>query len=275
MIKFPRQFFRFFMLWKGVPLLLLYVLLAMAMINSSPETKSAIAVATISSILRPAQIVIQKVTHFKNLRTENDRLLKENAKLRLQNDRNRQALIENRRFRNYLKFDHQQPWPVAYGEVIARDPSRLKSNLVINLGAKDSIQLDMPVFTPKGVVGKISKVMSNHSHVELLLDPSSKVSVMENRSRTIGILESDDAHITFMKFPTHAEIFMGDTIITSGMGGVFPKGLAVGIVESIGEDEVQVLSKAMIKPFQNPNYIEEVFVLMKPASFEAAIELGQ
>jgi rod shape-determining protein MreC len=69
-----------------------------------------------------------------------------------------------------------------------------------------------------------------------------------------------------MRFPSHAEIFLGDTIITSGMGGLFPNGLAVGIVEKIDEDDVQVLSRASVKTFQNPNYIEEVFVLKKKST---------
>jgi rod shape-determining protein MreC len=260
------DFLKIFTIWRGVFLLLAFVVLSLLMLNSNSQTEEQIKVVMTSKVLYPVQKVIQTFTKFENLQDENDRLLRENAQLRILNDQNRQAMIENRRFRNYLKFDQPLNYPVVYGEVIARDPSRLKSNLVINVGLNDSIETDMPVFTPRGVVGKVSKVMSNHSHVELLLDPSSKVSVMENRSRTIGILESDDSYGTFMRFPSHAEIFLGDTIITSGMGGLFPNGLAVGIVEKIDEDDVQVLSRASVKTFQNPNYIEEVFVLKKKST---------
>jgi rod shape-determining protein MreC len=217
----------------------------------------------ISSVLYPAQVMINVATRYKDLKNENQYLLQENAKLRLMNDLRIQETMENRRLRNFLRFPANPNYSVRLAQVVARDPNRVNSSVIINLGLKDSVVSGMPVFTPRGLVGRLSMVMNNHSHVQLLYDFGSKVSVMENRSRTIGILESLNARDLSFRFPAHAEVFVGDTIVTSGLGGVFPKGVSVGIVENILEDEVKVLLKARVKLFQNPHYIEEIFVLYK------------
>ena len=95
------------------------------------------------------------------------------------------------------------------------------------------------------------------------MDPENKVSVLENRTRITGILESPDSRKLFVELPAHADLKVGDTLVTSGLGGIYPKGIRIGLVLHIFPGDIDVMKKAEVVPFQNPSEIEEVFVLKK------------
>lgn len=121
----------------------------------------------------------------------------------------------------------------------------------------------MPAFSMEGLVGRVSKVASQHAQIQLILDPNMKFSVMDSRTRTIGFAEPMDAHSLMVVVPTHAGVRAGDTLVTSGLGGIFPKGLGVGVVTAVNKMDVDVVSLLIVTPFQEVTELEELFVMEK------------
>ncbi len=135
--------------------------------------------------------------------------------------------------------------------------------MVINRGYKHKVHKDMPVFTTEGLVGRVSKVFDGHAMVQLLSDPNLRVSVIAQRTRTVGILESKDGeHLTVM-MPSHADLRAGDSLVTSGLGGVFPKGIRVGVLTGLTTSDLEVVRYAKVRQLQDPALLEEVFVINK------------
>ena len=114
-----------------------------------------------------------------------------------------------------------------------------------------------------GLVGKISKASLTHSRVQLLVDPNLKLSVLERRTRVVGFLESVDGHLLSAMIPSHAGVAEGDTLITSGLGGIFPKGIPVGTVHKVRKADLDVMSLMDVEQFQEFSTLEEVFVMQK------------
>jgi len=252
---------------KGIVSLLMCVTVAQLLLNMDMDSKRTFFEISISTVLYPAQFAVSWINEIKMVRDENSRLLHENARLTLANDLKAQAVKENERLRHYLKFKKSKSYPLKLAQIIARNPGRFQTTFVINIGSRDSVKTNMPVLTPSGLVGRTSKIFHSHSHVQLLNDPMSKVSVAENFTRTVGILETIDAYHLHVVFPSHAKIHVGDSIISTGYGGIFPKGLMIGTVSGIEPGNIEVVKHAQIDLMQDPSYVEEVFVLMKDESW--------
>jgi rod shape-determining protein MreC len=113
------------------------------------------------------------------------------------------------------------------------------------------------------------------SLVQLILDPSNRTSVMVQRSREIGILETENGSDFFIMFRAHADVNVGDTIITSGLGGIYPRGLLAGKVEKLTENRDPIFKKAIVMPEVDFDKLQEVFVLKLPpqwASFKQEMD---
>lgn len=237
--------------------------LAMLMRNGTIAQKQNVVDTLMSTLFFPAQSVVAKVTSVKDLDQENLNLKKENARLRLENDLLRQAKAEVVRLRRMVGFESPWTYPVSMAVVVGRNPGQYLTTLVINRGYKDGIHKDMPVFTPVGLVGRISKVFDGHAMIQLLSDPNLKVSVIAQRTRTVGILDSKDGEHLQSMMPSHADLRMGDTLVTSGLGGVFPKGIRVGVLTGVSGSDIEVVRYGNVRPMQDPTLLEEVFVIHK------------
>jgi rod shape-determining protein MreC len=117
--------------------------------------------------------------------------------------------------------------------------------------------------------------MGRMSLVQLMIDPANRTSVMIQRTREIGILETENGSDFFIMFRAHADVAIGDTIVTSGLGGIYPKGLLAGIVSRLEENRDPLFKKALVKPETNFDRLEEVFVIKLPpqwASFKSELD---
>jgi rod shape-determining protein MreC len=224
----------------------------------------------ISTFLYPAQYILSKLTRTVRIYKENEDLKRQNTALRLENDYLVQAIKELPRVQEMEAFGARSQLRLKMAQIAAEDPNRYSSNWVINLGHEDSIDVNMPVMTALGIVGKTAKCYRSHCLVQGLGDPNCKVSVLCNRSRVKGMLESWPGGKLVARFPVDGDVGVGDTIVTSGMGGVFPKGMLVGVVAGEHQDAsdgADILKGLEINPFQNPHRVEEVFVLIRPDSW--------
>ena len=136
--------------------------------------------------------------------------------------------------------------------------------IVINRGSEQGITKDMPVVTPQGLVGNVIQVFGNTAKVQLILDPRSAVGslVQRTESRTAAIVEGSGTtplSPRMVNLARDADIIKGDKVITSGWGGIYPKGLVVGEVTAVVNEEGGLLKYAVLKPAVDFDRLEEVF----------------
>ncbi|HEX7510790.1 MAG TPA: rod shape-determining protein MreC, partial [Chitinivibrionales bacterium] len=110
---------------------------------------------------------------------------------------------------------------------------------------------------------------------QLLIDPSNRTGVLLQRTREVGILETENGNDYFIRCRTHADVNKGDTVVTSGLGGVYPKGLTVGVVSKVGDIRDPLFKKVIVDLNVDFNHLEEVFVIRvksRWASFRGEVD---
>lgn len=151
--------------------------------------------------------------------------------------------------------------------IIARDNESGVRFLTINQGSKKNIKVNMPVVTAQGLVGKILAISEYQSIVETALSPSLKIAARNKRSRVNGIIEySNLSNLRFKYTFAESDMQIGDTIVSSGLGGIFPRGINIGIVNNVETDPTRFFQYVETKPIVNFNTLEQVFVVISQIS---------
>ncbi|WP_456431627.1 rod shape-determining protein MreC [Thermosulfuriphilus sp.] len=199
---------------------------------------------------------------------ENEALKKEVAKLRARLVEYREALIANARLKKLLELKQSLPYASLSAQVVGRDPSMWFRSLIIDLGGDEGLEEGMAVITVGGVVGQILGVTPNYAKVMLITDPNSAVDVVVQRSRARGILRGQGSETCNLEYVSmEADVREGDLLITSGLDGIFPKGLLVGIVKRVLPDRQEGLfQRVEVRPAINLEDIEEVLVILRRSS---------
>ena len=154
-------------------------------------------------------------------------------------------------------------YPIVTARVIGQNPGRFLTTFVVNRGTDQGIELDLPVFTTQGLVGRVSAVSKNHAKVQLLPDPSLHVSILVQRTRVVGFLNGGSANYLQAFVPSYTGVREGDTLVTSGLGGIYPKGIGIGVVRSLEKGDIDVVTNIEVEPFQKFTRLEEVFIMQK------------
>ncbi len=196
---------------------------------------------------------------------ENQRLVKEMEQLQGENLRLRELALENSRRQQLLEFKESSPLKVSAARVVGRDPTNWFKTITINKGEKDGIGVNMGVITPTGVVGRIIRTTPTASQVLLLTDHSSSIAALVQRTRDEGLVEGLESGHARMKYLSMlSEVGVGDTVLTSGLAGIFPKGLLIGQVTEVHKKEDGLFQVAQIKPAVDFTMLEEVLVILQP-----------
>jgi rod shape-determining protein MreC len=173
-----------------------------------------------------------------------------------------EALRENKRLREALGFESPPGYSLVPAEVMSLSGYELPVSAIINLGRADSVLVNQPVINQNGVIGRISEVNEQYSTVQLLTDPANRIAARVASSREMGIVKYDVSDgLTLDNFPLNGSIVVGDTIISSGLGGVYPAGLLVGFVTDVVRDENMAFCQVKLQPAANFYSIEELFIL--------------
>lgn len=147
-------------------------------------------------------------------------------------------------------------------EVVGYDPTNLLRFLIINKGRQDGVQAEMTVVTPRGLVGRITTVGPNWARVLLITDVSSSVNAMVQRSRTTGVVQGLIGGRLVMRYiPQGESVQVGDLILTSGLGGNFPKGLLIGRVTEVRQKDIEMFQEAEVQSAVNFNRLEQVMIV--------------
>lgn len=168
---------------------------------------------------------------------------------------------ENQRLRRLLKFGSDYEKKMIAAEVIGMNDQAPFQSLRITRGKTDGIELGMPVVSADGIVGRIVRMGRNFSDVQILVDSDFKIDVLLQRTRVRGVLSGFSRKECILQLHKMTEIRIGDTIITSGIVGGFPKGLPVGKVTRISYESDSVAQTIRVEPWVDYRRLEEVMVI--------------
>ena len=160
--------------------------------------------------------------------------------------------------------------------MVAFDPSGWFQTILIDKGRNDGVVLDMAVVSAEGLVGRVIGVGKHHAKVLLILDGNSAVDAYIQSSRARGVLVGLGRELCLLKYVQRNEdVQVGDKVISSGMGGVFPKGLLVGTVQGVVRGSSGLFQRVEVEPAVNFSRLEEVMVVIQPPPEKPAIAGSQ
>ena len=172
---------------------------------------------------------------------------------------------QNARLKNLLGFAQEEGALAVTSLVVAEDPSDTFQAIFVNRGSSHGVKTGLAVATPTGVVGRVIDVSPYQSKVLLITDPNFAMDARVARTRARGILEGNaDGPCQFKYVMQQDDVALGDTVITSGMDGVFPPGLSVGVVSRVRKGEQGMFQGIVVTPFVDFSELEEVLILLSP-----------
>ncbi len=196
-------------------------------------------------------------------------LEQENRKLKKKNNELKEMLIsyqeshqEAQRLKKLLSITDNSPHRFVAARVIGREQAALSRTVLINKGSSDGLKNGMPVIAHPGLIGRLIDVSWNVSRVLLFIDENSNIDAIVQRNRTQGIVSGAGSRGMILKYVSKTQdVQEGDVIISSGMGGVFPKGWLIGRVMHVDRKDAGLFLKIDIAPFVDLSKLEEILVL--------------
>ncbi len=198
------------------------------------------------------------------IKERNHKLKADNDLLRFQLDQLEETQIENRRLHQLLNFkkQHEILNQGIAAHVIGRQTSPLSHVLIIDCGSNQNLDINNPVFTLGGVVGRVIACGPQSAKILLLIDRNSACDVIIQRNRIRGVLQGTGTNLCSLAYLQRtADVKVGDKLITSGLDSIFPKGIAVGTVISASDERDGLSKKIQVQPKFDPDTIEEVYVI--------------
>ncbi len=173
--------------------------------------------------------------------------------------------LSNVRLRSLLKFKKEMTHKVLAAEVIGKDPSLWYKTIIIDKGKDDGVKPGMTVVVPEGIAGQVIDVSSDYSKVLLIIDPNSAVDALVQRTRARGIIKGQSGGQCLFQYVLRKhEVRVGDQVVSTGLDGVFPKGLALGHVSGVVKRGAGIFQEVTVTPFVDFEKLEEVLVVFLP-----------
>ena len=170
---------------------------------------------------------------------------------------------ENQRLKTLLRLQEQEPFTSLVARVVGKDANNWFRSLVIDQGGRHGISRHMAVIAPEGLVGQVVEITPWSARVQLITDPVSSVGVLLQSSRVTGLLVGTELRRLRIKYlPILAEVRPGEVVVTSGMGGVYPKGVLVGKVVAVDKRSGALFQEAVVEPSVDFSSLEEVILIM-------------
>lgn len=220
------------------------------------------------SLNRGLKDTVDFFLNFSNVRDKNEELSDQNNKLKDKLAQYSDLEAENERLRALLDFEEQRKEYNYIPTNIIGVSGNVLNGYIVDKGTKDGVKKGMVVIASAGLVGKVTSVASNWAKVECITNENIAVSVMPESTReNTGILKgytdtAKNENLTKIYYlPIDSNIKKGDTILTSGLGAVYPKEIRVGKVISVEEDKVKFMKSAVVKPYVDFKSLEELLII--------------
>lgn len=261
----------------GIIITIIILILIVIVSNIKIEDFSHVGEA-LSSLVMPVQ---NGITYIKNKISGNDtffsdmaELKEENKELKEKNSELEKSLreleiikSENETLKEYVNLkDKYTEYTTVPGYVINKSTSNYSNVIVINIGEDDGIAVGMPVIADEGLVGHVISVTSTTAKIQTLIDTSSAVSSVVGTARDSVVVKGNLENSDMLKgtyIPTTATLLEGDKVETSGLGGIYPKGITIGTVKQIIDTKNLTNRYALIEPAVNFEKLETVLVIIQ------------
>jgi rod shape-determining protein MreC len=212
--------------------------------------------------------------NLRDVRAENETLRRQLDEAQLQLQEQRALAERSRGLLATLGLRDRSHLQTVAAEVIGAGTTDFKT-VTIDKGTADGVRADMAVMAPGGVVGRVVVPSGRAAKVQLLIDRSAAAGVLIERSRSQGVAVGAGDELLRMEFVSEvADVVAGDTVVTSGIDGIFPKGFVVGKVEAV-EKSGNSYKQILVRPAVDFSSIEEVLVVLTPTPARAAEETSQ
>ncbi len=215
--------------------------------------------------------LVDTVQNLSNLKDENETLRRQIEILTLVHVQNTELKQENERFRELLDFQESNPnYTLRAAEVIERDEaatvigeeiSHLVQAVRIDKGRESGVEPGMSVITPRGLVGQVLESGEGWAKVLLVNDDNSKITSFVQEGRASGVVVGTGNGLIMRYIPHDQRIEAEDVVLSAGLGGKFPKGLVIGVIESVERHDINTSQEAIVRSTIDFNQLEYVFVI--------------
>jgi rod shape-determining protein MreC len=260
------------------------VLLSLVLLVLPQRIKSDISGFVYRFSYGPFYSLANHIRELEGVREDNKRLHKRTMELSLRNFWLNEERLENRRLRELLDFRSELEYKVIPADLVAAEPNRRHFSVLINKGSHDGIRRNMPVVNMHGLVGKTVDVSPHTSVVQLMIDPSFRISALDQRSRVYGIIRPGSGFsLTLDNVPLTEDVESGDGVISSGLGGIFPPGIKIGAVTAVESQKTLsredysfgIFKRIIVRPSVDFSSLEEVFVMEVEKVIESPEQPGR
>ena len=250
--------------------LIILVLLSFLLLIFPQKIKTDISTFIFRFTYGPFYAFSNQIKELEGVREENKRLHQKVMELSLRNFWLNEEHLENQRLRELLGFRSQLEHKVIPAEVLAKEPNRRLFSVLINKGFQEGVKRNMPVVNMHGLVGKIVHASAHSAVVQLMIDPSFRASAIDQRSRVAGIIKPGSGFTLHLdNVPLAEDVKAGDFVISSGLGGIFPPGIKIGVVTAVESEEAfskenrsfGIFKMIQVMPSVDFSSLEELFVL--------------
>ncbi len=195
-------------------------------------------------------------------RTENELLKEEVNRLRSEIQEVKEELYQAGRLEEFASYRAETGFVGMAARVIGESPDPWTRTIVVNRGSEEGVERGIPVVVPDGLVGRVMAVAPHSSIVRLIIDRSSRVPVLVSRSRARAILEGENSGTCQLKYLDRTEdVQEGDTVITSGLAGVYPRGIEIGTITQVLKRNYGLYQYAKMRPKAPLTHLEDVLII--------------
>ncbi len=224
---------------------------------------------TVSPFLKVTTALVQGTRNvwrdyvdLRRVREENKRLHGEVATLQRRIDQLEEQTLETQRLQRLLAMRQASQAEFLTARVVGKDATNWFKTILLDRGSREGVRRNQPVLAPDGLVGRVVEVTPTSAKVQLLTDPVSAVGGLLQRTRVTGIVSGNLGAGARMRYlPLLGDVVVGDEVVTSGMGGVFPKGVPVGRIIAVERRSGALFQEASLQPAVDLGRLEEVMIL--------------
>lgn len=217
----------------------------------------------VAKVFRPVGSFFVDLSRVGSLSAENERLRQQLEEVRGQQAAFQELEAEAKDLRETLRIRDRLAFETIGATIISEVPSNFEASVTIDRGSADGVAPDMAVIAADGLVGRVVRVTANFSKVLLITDPNSAVAARLAASRESGILIGQrERDLRFSLVDPETPVGPGEQVVTSGLGGIFPGGIPVGVVSQVVPDETALEKQILVRPTVDFSRLSDVLVVL-------------
>ena len=170
--------------------------------------------------------------------------------------------VQYKRLRGQLLFAKRQPDRKVFAEIIGESVDNIHQMRLVNRGSRHGLKRNFSAILKEGLVGRVQSVTPFQSNLQLITDFRSRVPALTQRNRVRGLIYGTQTGLEMRQINRRAEVKKGDRVITSGLGGLFPKGILIGNIVEVKRQPHELFQTASIETAVDLSRMEEVFIII-------------